>query len=62
MKLLTNISYNIGKIWLAVILFLAMIISTIVSLPFIVIGGLIDFFQTHKLKPGHDHFNDYYSG
>lgn len=61
MKLLTNISYNIGKIWLAIILFLAMIISTIISLPFIVVGAVMDFFQVHKLKPGHDQYNDYYS-
>lgn len=59
MKLLTNISYIIGKIWLAVLLFLAMVISTVVSLPFIVVGGVMDFFQTHKLKAHHDQFRHY---
>ena len=50
MKNLTKIIYSIGKFWLAIILFLAMIISTVVSLPFIIIGEIVDMWNAHQLQ------------
>jgi hypothetical protein len=60
MKAFTNISYYIGKFWLATILFLAMVISTVISLPFIVVGKVIDFLNADHLKAGRGRYFDYY--
>jgi hypothetical protein len=60
MKVLTNISYYIGKFWLAIILFLAMIISTVISLPFIVVGKVMDFLNADKIKAGSGQYSDFY--
>jgi len=49
MNALSNIIYNFGKFWLAMILFAAMIISTIVSLPFIIAGKLYDMWRSSEL-------------
>ena len=46
MEALTKIIYYFGKFWLAVTLFVAMVISTIISLPFIIIGKTLDFVLT----------------
>ncbi|TDE18355.1 hypothetical protein [Dyadobacter psychrotolerans] len=61
MKNLTKIIYNIGKFWLAIILFLAMIISTVVSLPFIVAGKLADFWSEHQIRTNKNQITDYSS-
>lgn len=47
MKTLPNLVFQLGKFWLAAMLFMAMIISTIVSLPFVVVGMLIDLYKSY---------------
>jgi len=61
MKNLTKLIYHIGKFWLAIVLFLAMIISTVVSLPFIIAGKLADFFNEHPMHAGKNQITDYSS-
>jgi len=60
MESFTKIIYNIGKFWLAVVLFVAMIISTIISLPFVVVGKAMDLWHTYKLKTDRNHLSDFY--
>ncbi|MCE7040832.1 hypothetical protein [Dyadobacter sp. CY312] len=60
MENLTKITYNIGKFWLAIVLFIAMIISTIVSLPFVLIGKAMDMWHTHKLGTSKNPISDLY--
>ena len=59
MKNLTKVIYHIGKFWLAIVLFLAMIISTVVSIPFIVAGKLADFFNEHQIHTDKNQITDY---
>ncbi|MEO6285165.1 MAG: hypothetical protein ABIN80_07445 [Dyadobacter sp.] len=60
MNFLSNIIYYSGKLLFATILFVAMIISTIVSLPFIGVGMLKDAMgsQHHHADP--NNLLDYY--
>jgi uncharacterized membrane protein len=60
MENLTKIIYNIGKFWLAVVLFVAMVISTILSLPFVIIGKAVDLWHSHKLGTSKNHISDLY--
>lgn len=59
MKYLPNIIYNFGKFWLAIVLFIAMVISTIVSLPFIVAGKITDAWRSFQLQNNNNHITDY---
>ena len=50
MKYLENILLNFGKFLLAMILFVAMILSSIVSLPFIIGGKILDFWHSYQIE------------
>jgi len=50
MKYIENIILNFGKFLLAAILFVAMILSTIVSLPFIIGGKILDMWRTYQME------------
>jgi hypothetical protein len=60
MEKLTKITYNIGKFWLAIVLFVAMIISTIISLPFMAIGKAMDWWHSHKMGTDKGSISDLY--
>jgi hypothetical protein len=60
MNLISNIIYYTGKLFFATILFVAMIISTIVSLPFIGAGLIKDAINSnHHHHADRDHLLDY---
>ncbi len=44
MKKIQNVLYGIGKLWMAIILFAAMIVSTIIAAPFMIASKLSDYF------------------
>ena len=59
MKALSNIIYNFGKFWLAIVLFIAIFISTVVSLPFIIIGKITDAWRSYQMNAHDNHLTDY---
>lgn len=61
MEFISNVIYYTGKLLFATILFVAMIISTIVSLPFIGVGLIKDAIGTDHHHADRDHLVDYLS-
>ena len=61
MKYLENIILNFGKFLFAMILFVAIILSSVISLPFIIGGKLADFFNEHSMHAGKSQITDYSS-
>ncbi|MCF0042717.1 hypothetical protein [Dyadobacter fanqingshengii] len=61
MDFISNIIYYTGKLLFATILFVAMIISTIVSLPFIGAGMIKDAIDSHSHQHAdRNHLADYF--
>ncbi|MCE7071220.1 MULTISPECIES: hypothetical protein [Dyadobacter] len=61
MNFITNIIYYSGKLLFATILFVAMIISTIISLPFIGAGMIKDAIDSHPHQHAdRNHMADYF--
>ncbi|KQS31136.1 hypothetical protein [Dyadobacter sp. Leaf189] len=60
MSILSNVIYYCGKFFFATILFVAMIISTIVSLPFIGAGLIKDAMNSHHNHADRNSLLDYY--
>lgn len=54
MNNLSLIVYNFGKFWITVVLFIAMAVSAVVSLPFIAIGKILDMWRAHQLHSSTD--------
>ncbi len=50
MKSSAKILFNIGKAWVALILFIAMVLSTIISLPFVMFGKFVDVYNIYRIK------------
>lgn len=50
MKYIQNIAYNLGKFLLAIILFVAMILSTVILLPFVIGGKIMDFWLSYQME------------
>ncbi|WP_221393828.1 hypothetical protein [Dyadobacter sp. NIV53] len=61
MKYLPNIIYIFGKFWLAIVLFIAILVSTVVSLPFIIAGKITDVWRSYQLHSSNDHHLTDYS-
>lgn len=60
MNFLSNIIYYSGKLLFATILFVAMVISTIISLPFIGVGMLKDAMGSQHQHANPKNLLDYY--
>ena len=50
MKYLENIILNFGKFLFAMILFVAIILSSVISLPFIIGGKILDFWHSYQME------------
>ncbi|CAG5068295.1 hypothetical protein DYBT9623_01024 [Dyadobacter sp. CECT 9623] len=61
MNVLSNIIYYCGKFFFATILFIAMIISTIISLPFIGVGMIKDAMSSQHQHADRDGLFDFHS-
>ncbi|MCE6989364.1 hypothetical protein [Dyadobacter sp. CY323] len=61
MGFLSNMMFYCGKFLFATILFVAMIISTIISLPFIGAGMIKDAMNSHHQQADQNNLFDYYS-
>lgn len=59
MKDLAKFLFYVGKAWVALVLFVAMVISTVVSLPFIAIGKVVDIWNISRLKSGKNHITSF---
>ena len=61
MNVISNILYYCGKFLFATILFVAVIISTIVSLPFIGAGMIKDAMSSHHQQADQNSLLDFYN-
>jgi hypothetical protein len=61
MSFLSNMVYYCGKFFFATILFVAMVISTIISLPFIGVGLIKDAMDSHQAHADQNNLLDFYS-
>ncbi|NIJ53159.1 hypothetical protein FHS68_002329 [Dyadobacter arcticus] len=61
MSFLSKMIYYCGKFFFASILFVAMIISTIISLPFIGAGMIKDAMNSYLQPTNENSFSDYYN-